>query len=31
MSADGSPVNEKVYIHEYIDIIGHNRGATCTT
>src|SRR5665213_4375226 len=20
------PVNEKVYIHEFIDIIGHNRG-----
>ena len=26
MSAGGSAVNDKVYIHEYIDIIGHNRG-----
>jgi hypothetical protein len=26
MSDEGSPVNDKVYIHEYIDIIGHNRG-----
>ena len=26
MSDTGSVVNGKVYIHEYIDIIGHNRG-----
>jgi hypothetical protein len=26
MSDVGSFVNEKVYIHEYVDIIGHNRG-----
>jgi hypothetical protein len=26
VSDEASPVNEKVYIHEYIDIIGHNRG-----
>ena len=26
MSDSGSAMNDKVYIHEYIDIIGHNRG-----
>jgi len=26
VSGEVHPVNEKVYIHEYIDIIGHNRG-----
>jgi hypothetical protein len=26
MTEVDSPVNDKVYIHEYIDIIGHNRG-----